>query len=102
MRVAIPHNLDRDEVRRRMQSRSHEIADFIPGGMAEATTDWPSADRMTITVTAMGKDMGGTVDIEEAQVVLDFNLPPALSFMEPIIEGAIRKQGQKLLDPPKG
>ena len=102
MRVAIPHNLDRDEVRRRMQSRSHEIADFIPGGMADVTTDWPSADRMTITVTAMGKDMGGTVDIEEAQVVLDFNLPPALSFMEPIIEGAIRKQGQKLLDPPKG
>lgn len=42
MRVPIPHDLPREEVRRRLSSRSHEIARFIPGGMAQVTTDWPN------------------------------------------------------------
>ena len=34
MRVAIPHGLGREEVRRRMHARVGELAGFIPGGMA--------------------------------------------------------------------
>ena len=34
--------------------------------------------------------------------VLHMDLPPALSFIEPIVEGAIRQQGQKMLEAPKG
>ena len=40
MRVALPHDLDKATVRERLRSRSHEIADHIPGGMAEVTTRW--------------------------------------------------------------
>lgn len=100
MRIAIPHGLDKAEVRHRLKSRSHEIADQFPGGMARVDTSWPSEDRMTMAVEAMGQTMNGAIDIEEGQVVFEFDLPPALSFIEPIIEGAIRKQGQKLLAPP--
>ena len=98
MRVPIPHNLPKEEVRHRLSSRSHEIADFIPGGMAQVSTDWPNEDTMTLGVRAMGQGINGRVLIEERQVVFEVDLPPALSFIEPMVAGAIRQQGTKLLE----
>lgn len=97
MRVAIPHKLPREEVRRRLKGRAHEIADFIPGGMADVTTRWPNEDRMDISVAAMGQSIDSMVEIEETELVFTVNLPPALSFIEPMIKGAIASKGQKLL-----
>ena len=102
MRVAIPHQLGKDEVRRRLKTRSHELGDFIPGDVADVSTGWPSEDRMTMRVAAMGQQLDGLVDIEENQVVFEVVLPAALGFIEPVVEGAIRKGGQKLLEAPKG
>ena len=42
MRVPLSHDLGKDEVRRRLQSRSHEIGQYVPGGLADVTTSWPS------------------------------------------------------------
>lgn len=100
MEVTIPHNLGREEVRNRLRSRSHTIADGIPGGMAQVSTAWASEDRMTLDIAAMGQVLAGHIDIEDSQVVLHMELPPALGFLKPIVEGAIRQQGQKLLAPP--
>lgn len=102
MDVAIPHNLPREEVRRRMRENSHKIGDQIPGGMADVATTWPSEDRMTLAITAMGQAINGHIDIEDSQVVFHVLLPPALGFIKPIVEGALRDQGQKMLAPPKG
>lgn len=96
MRVAIPHNLDNDEVRRRLRGKSHEIGNAIPGGGAVSTA-WPTEDRMTMDISAMGQSLRANVDLEPGQLVLDVDLPPALSFIEPMISGAIKQQGQKLL-----
>lgn len=98
MRVPIPHNLGKDEVRRRLQSRSHEIGQFVPGGMADVVTSWPDEDRMELSVKAMGQGIDGCVIIEEAQVVFEIELPPALSLVEPMVAAAIRKQGHKLIE----
>ena len=98
MRVPIAHDLPKEEVRRRLRERSHEIADFVPGGMAKVETAWPEEDRMTLGVRAMGQGIDGQVIIEERQVIFEVNLPPALSFVEPMVAGAIRDQGQKMLD----
>lgn len=97
MRVAIPFDLSRDVVRERLKSRSHEIAEHIPGGMAEVSTDWPNDDQMNLTISTMGQNLRGIVNIEESQLVFEIELPPTLGFLEPIISGAIRQQGQKLL-----
>ncbi len=97
MRVAIPFDISRDLARERLKSRSHEIADHIPGGMAEVSTDWPSEDRMNLTISTMGQSLRGIVNVEESQLVFEIALPPALGFLEPIISGAIKQQGQKLL-----
>lgn len=98
MRVPIPHDLPRQEVRNRLSSRSHEIANFVPGGMAQVETAWPNEDTMTLAVRAMGQGINGRVLIEERQVVFEVDLPAALSFVEPMIAGAIRQQGTKLLE----
>jgi hypothetical protein len=100
VRVALPHDLDKETVRQRLRSRSHEIADHIPGGMAEVTTSWPSEDRMDMIVRAMGQDLVGAVELEDKQVVFTVQLPPMLGFLEPIVEGAIKASGQKLIGPP--
>ena len=98
MRVPLPHELGKDEVRRRLKARSHEIADAIPGGMAEVETSWPNEDCMALDIKAMGNGVRAQVLIEDTQVIFEIDLPPALSFVEPVIAGAIRKKGQKLLE----
>ena len=101
MRVAIPHQLGREEVRRRIRGGSHQIADFIPGGFAEVHTGWQGEDRMTLAVGAMGQSITGHIDIEDDQVIFVVELPPALSFVEPIVASAIRDKGQKMLSAPE-
>ena len=101
MEVAIPHNLGKDTVRHRLQTRSHMIAEGIPGGMAQVETAWPSEDRMAMTINAMGQSLRAHVDIQDQRIVFVVDLPPALGFIEPIVEGAIRQQGQKLLSAPE-
>lgn len=100
MRVAIPHDLDRATVRERLRSRGHRIADHIPGGMAQVSTNWASEDRMDLSIGAMGQQLTGRILVEDRQVVVEMALPAALGFLQPVIEGAIRQQGHRLIAPP--
>jgi hypothetical protein len=100
MEVAIPHELDKATVRERLKARSHKIAEGIPGGMAQVDTSWVTEDRMALTINAMGQLLRGHIDVEERQVLFAMELPPALGFIQPIVETALRQQGQKMLAPP--
>jgi hypothetical protein len=102
MEVAIPHSLGREEARRRLRENSHQMADSFPGGMAQVTTRWSGEDRLEMAIAAMGQSLTGHIDVGESQVVLSIDLPPALGFIQPIVENTIRQQGQKLLAPPEG
>ena len=97
MRVAVPHSLEKSEVHRRLDSRKDEIVNFVPGGMADVETTWAGEERLLMVVRAMGQELKGHIDIEDTQVVFDIDLPPALSFVEPMISGAIQDKGRKLL-----
>ena len=99
MQVAIPHELDNDTVRERLKAKSHTIGDQIPGGMADVETSWRNEDQMDMVVRAMGQELRGDVKLETGRVVLTMVLPPQLGFLQPIVEGALRQQGQKLLAP---
>ncbi|MFB0612767.1 polyhydroxyalkanoic acid system family protein [Aurantiacibacter poecillastricola] len=101
MDIAIPHDLGREEVRKRLADNSHKIGESIPGGMAQITTNWPSEDRMAMSINAMGQVLQGHIDVEDKQVVVHMLLPPALGFLQPMIEAAIRDQGQRMLEPPR-
>jgi hypothetical protein len=97
MRVAVPHSLDRTEVRRRLDTRRDDMTDFVPGGLAQIETSWQSDDRMLMIIRAMGQELTGHVDVEDTQVVFEIDLPPALSFVEPMISGTLEDKGRKLL-----
>jgi hypothetical protein len=100
MQVPIPHNLGREEARRRLHANSHRMAEGFPAGMAQMETSWPSEDRMALSIEAMGQAVVGHIDVGDTQVVLTVDLPPALSFIEPLVAGAIKQSGQKMLAPP--
>lgn len=97
MRVPIAHSHSKDEVRRRLKSRTGELADFIPGGMADVSTSWPDDDTMELAITAMGKTVAGKVELEDGQVVFSVELPGSLAFVEPMVRGALESKGRKLL-----
>jgi hypothetical protein len=97
MRVAVPHSLSRAEARRRLESKKDKIASFVPGGMAEVETYWQGEDRMMMVIRAMGQELTGHVDVEDAQVVFELELPLALSFVEPMVKSTLEEKGRKLL-----
>lgn len=96
MRIPIPHQLGKEEARRRLRERSHEAAGLIPGG-ADVAIDWPGEDRMTMAISAMGQSINSVIDVEEEAVVFQLDLPAALSFVGPMLRGAIEQKGRKLL-----
>ena len=97
MRVAIPHNLDKAEVRRRLSTRTGELAGHIPGGFAQVRHEWLGEDEMRLSVSAMGAAVDALLEVEEHQVVVNVELPPQLGFFSGIIEQAVRDKGTKLL-----
>jgi hypothetical protein len=97
MRGAIPHNLDKAEVRRRLSTRTGELAGHIPGGFAQVRHEWLGEDEMRLSVSAMGAAVDALLEVEEHQVVVNVELPPQLGFFSGIIEQAVRDKGTKLL-----
>lgn len=95
--MSLPHSLPREEVRRRLRERSGEIADHIPGGIARVETNWPGENLMHLEVHAMGQIVAGNIEIADDHVTVDFDLPPALNIFKPVIQKALEKNGQKLL-----
>ncbi len=98
MRVALPHSLGREELRRRMHEHGHEISDQFPAGMATVETEWPHEDRMNLHITAMGQQIEGGIDVGDDEVVIELDLPGMLGMMRGTIEGAVRKYGTKMLE----
>lgn len=99
MRVTLPHDLPKEEVRRRMRAHAGEIADFFPAGLAKVTTGWPNEDRMDITAEVMGYTIPGGVDVREDAVVIEMDLPLILGLMKGPLEAAVKKEGGRLLAP---
>jgi hypothetical protein len=97
MRVTLPHEHGRAEVRRRLEERHHEVAQFFPPGMAQIETSWPDEDRMDMVITIVGQELTGAIEIYDESVVIEMKLPLALSFLRGTIEQAMKKEGTRLL-----
>jgi Putative polyhydroxyalkanoic acid system protein (PHA_gran_rgn) len=97
MRIAIPHKLSKAEVHKRLDEHADELANFIPGGMAEVEKDWVDDEHMALGVTALGSFVGADLAIEDKQVVVEVELPMALKLMKGKIERSIRDNTTKLL-----
>lgn len=94
--VDLPHKLGKEEARRRIASNVHKLEGHIPGG-AQVQSGW-AGDQLNLDVAAMGQAVTATIDVEESKVHLKVLLPPVLGMFGGLIQAALRKKGDLLLE----
>lgn len=95
--VVIPHQLGREEARRRLVEGVEQARAMLDRGkMSVADAAW-TGDHLTFAVGAMGQRVAGTIDVEQDAVRLEMQLPWLLALFAEKVQGAIRKEGTLLL-----
>src|SRR3569833_3584668 len=94
--VDLPHKLGKDEARRRIANNIHKLEQHIPGG-AKVQSGW-AGDQLNLNVQAMGEAVTGTIDVMDNKVHLKLILPGMLGMFSGIIQGALQKKGNVLLE----
>jgi putative polyhydroxyalkanoate system protein len=94
--VNIPHQLGRAEARRRIEAGFAKIADQLPGGVAAGSEHW-DGDRLSFSLTAMGQTIAGVVDVLDAAVTIEVELPGVLGMIASGLKDRLQKAGQLLL-----
>ena len=100
IQVDLPHKLGAAEARRRIDGGIGKLKDFVPGG-AEVRSAW-TEDRLGLQVTAMGQEVNAQIDVRDTYVRVELVLPPALAFVRPLIEQALRRKGSDMLEDRSG
>jgi hypothetical protein len=94
--VDLPHNLGKDEARRRIANNIHRLQEHIPGG-AKVESGW-AGDQLTLQVHALGDSVQSTIDVEESKVHVKVLLPGLLGMFAGPIQIALQKKGDLLLE----
>jgi hypothetical protein len=96
LKVEFPHQLGRVEARRRIENGFEKLVRQLPGRAGAYTQRW-EGDRLTFSVAAMGQAVSGTVDVLEAAVVMEIQLPGLLGQIAGAFKRGLQKAGQLLL-----
>jgi putative polyhydroxyalkanoate system protein len=94
--VDLPHNLGKEEARRRIANNIHKLQEPIPGG-AQVQSGW-TGDQLSLDVAAMGQSVTATIDVQQTKVHLRVLLPPMLGMFAGMIQAALQKKGNVLLE----
>ena len=94
--VDLPHSLGKDEARRRIANNVHKLQEHIPGG-AKVQSGW-SGDQLNLQIAAMGESVNATIDVQENVVKLRVLLPPMLGMFSGMIQAALKRKGDVLLE----
>jgi hypothetical protein len=94
--LSIPHQLGRAEARRRIEAGFANIVRQLPGGGSTFNERW-DGDRMTFSVSGLGQTVSGVVDVLDAAVKMDIELPGVLGMLASGLKGRLQNAGQLLL-----
>ena len=94
--VDLPHNLGKDEARRRIANNVHKLSEHIPGG-AQVQSGW-TGDQLNLDLVAMGQSITAAIDVMETKVHLKVLLPPMLGMFSGMIQAALQRKGDVLLE----
>jgi len=94
--VDLPHNLGKDEARRRIANNVHKLEEHIPGG-ARVQSMW-NGDQLGLNIAAMGESVNATIDVMETKVHLKVLLPGMLGMFSGLVQAALQKKGSVLLE----
>jgi hypothetical protein len=95
--VSIPHNLGREEARKRLQSGLERVRGQFGGQVAFQEETW-SGDHLDFRVGAMGQSVTGRLDVEDQTVRLEVDLPWVLSIFAEKAKALIQRQGTLMLE----
>lgn len=95
--VSIPHNLGREEARNRLQKGLANLRNQASTPLTFVEDAW-TGDHLDFKVGALGQTMTGRLDIEDALVRLEVDLPWVLAVFADKVKGLVQKQGQLLLE----
>jgi hypothetical protein len=94
--ISIPHQLGRAEARRRIEAGFAKIIHQLPGSGGAYSERWDD-DRLTFSARAMGQVVAGVVDVLDAAVTMEIELPGVLGMIASGVKGRLQKVGQLLL-----
>ena|SRR5436190_13682443 len=97
MTVTIPHQLGRDEARRRIEEGMSQFVQQV-GGMAQDYRQSWSGDRLNFSARVMGQGITGAIDVLETAARIELVLPGLLGMMAGKIKGRLQQEGQILLE----
>jgi hypothetical protein len=95
--ISIPHQLGRVEARRRIESGFGKLIHQLPGTGGNYSERW-DGDRLTFSVTAMGQTAAGVLDVLDAAVTLEIELPGVLGMIAGRFRDRLQRAGQLLLE----
>lgn len=93
--VDLPHQLGKEEARRRIGDNIHKLESHIPGG-ANVASRW-EGDTLKLDVTAMNQTIAAEIEVQETKVGCRITLPGMLSFFAAPIEAMLKQKGSDLL-----
>ncbi len=94
--VSIPHQLGRAEARRRIETGFAKIVRALPGTAAHCSERW-DGDRLVFAVATMGQTISGVIDVHDAAVTMEIELPGVLGLIAGGLKDRLQKAGQLLL-----
>jgi hypothetical protein len=94
--VSIPHQLGRAEARRRIETGFAKIIHLLPGRNGNCDERWVG-DRLVFSVAAMGQTVAGVIDVLDASVLMEIELPGVLGMIASGLKDRLQKVGQLLL-----
>lgn len=97
--VNVPHQLGRDEARRRIEQGFGQIQSQLTGGMGMIACHqrW-EGDRLQFEANALGQKMTGRLDVLADSMRIEVDLPEILAALADRITGKLTETGRKLLE----
>lgn len=97
MVVEIPHELGREEARRRIETGTIKVRDALgKSGVVIDTLNW-TGDRLDYSVTALAQTVTGQIDVGQDSVRVEVRLPLLLSMFASKIQTILGREGNNLL-----
>ncbi|MDV3458179.1 polyhydroxyalkanoic acid system family protein [Sphingomonas sp. HF-S4] len=93
--VDIPHKLGRDAARARIAGGVAKIAEIVPGG-GHVSQQW-EGDTLHFTVSAMGQQVVSRLQVFDASVHAEVDLPPMLALFAGKVRDKLFEKGATLL-----
>jgi hypothetical protein len=98
--VNIPHQLGKEEARRRINEGFGRMQQQMTGGMTAmlAFSQRWEGDRLHFEGSGLGQKLTGRVDVRAESVEIQLDLPEMLAAIAELVTGRLRQEGQKLLE----